>query len=36
MTIISPAPIHKFVGRKEQVGLVEDRIGIIQYGGSVF
>jgi len=36
MSTISSTSIHKFVGRKEQINLVEERIGIIQYGGSVF
>jgi len=35
MAAISPARIYKFVGRKEQIGLMEDCIGIVQYGGSV-
>ncbi len=30
------ALIHKFVGRKNEINLVEERIGIFQYGGSVF
>jgi hypothetical protein len=34
MAVISPAHI-KFVGRREQIGLVEDCIGIVQYGGPV-
>ena len=32
----SPTLTYRFVGREEEVGLVEERIGIIQYGGSVF
>lgn len=30
------APLEKFVGREKQINLVEERISIIRYGGSVF
>jgi hypothetical protein len=36
MSTTSSTSIRKFVGREEQINLVKDRIGIIQYGGSVF
>lgn len=35
MTILS-AVVDKFVGRKRQISLVEERINMIRYGGSVF
>jgi AAA+ ATPase superfamily predicted ATPase len=34
--VIPAAIMHRFVGREEQINLIEDRIGIIRYGGSVF
>jgi len=34
--MVTLSALIKFVGRKKEINLVEERIGIIQYGGSVF